>query len=160
MLADVPDGALLAVEVGEAPGMVADGPGHDTERRRGADGTAGERVGQLAEEPRSTEAAPADDHAVAAGVPDHRQGVLGPPDVAVAEHGDRRHRRLQLGDGVPVGVTGVELLGGAGVEGDGGHALVLGDAAGVEEREVVVVDALAELDRHGHVAGGAPRPRR
>ena len=87
-------------------------------------------------------------------VPDHRQGVLGLPDVAVAEHGDRRHRRLQRGDRVPVGVAGVELLGGAGMEGDGRDALVLGDAAGVEEREVVLVDALAELDRHRDVAGG------
>ena len=37
------------------------------------------------------EAAPADDHAVAAGLGDHAHGVGGLPDVAVAEHGDGAH---------------------------------------------------------------------
>ena len=51
---------------------------------------------------------------------------------------------LERGDGRPVGTTGVELLGGAGVQGDGGHTLVLGDVPGVGEGDVVVVDPDAQ----------------
>ena len=54
-----------------------------------------------------------------------------------------------------VRAAGVELLGGARVQGDRGGARVLGCAAGVEVGEDRVVDALAHLhgDRHG--PGGA-----
>ena len=52
---------------------------------------------------------------------------------------------------------GVGLLGGAGVQGDRGHPLGLGDGAGVEVGEVVVVDAHAQLDRDRHVAGARHR---
>ena len=54
---------------------------------------------------------------------------------------------LQLADGVPPGRAGVVLLGGAGVQGDRGHAFVLGDPAGVEEGDELVVDPDAELAR-------------
>ena len=69
------------------------------------------------------------------------------------------HRRLQPTDLRPVGVAGVVLLCGAGVQGDGRHALVDGDAAGVEERRQVVADAHPELagDRDAVRRGGAHR---
>ena len=77
---------------------------------------------------------------------DHAQRVVGLPDVAVAEH---RHveRLLERGDRVPVGRAGVALRGGARVQGDRGDAGVLGDQAGLDVGQVVVVDALAHLDR-------------
>ena len=99
------------------------------------------------------EAAAADDHAVAAGLGEHRQRVVGLPDVAVAEHRDRGDVGLEGGDGVPPRRAAVELLGGAGVERDGRHALLLGDPAGVEVGEDRVVDAHAELDRDGDRPG-------
>jgi len=43
------------------------------------------------------------------------------------------------------------------VQRDGGGPLVLGPSAGFEVGQVVVVDALAHLHRHGHVAGGPDR---
>ena len=57
---------------------------------------------------------------------------------------------LQLADRVPVGGAGVVLLGGAGVQGDGRHALLGGDAAGLHVGEQRVEQALAELDRDRH----------
>ena len=68
-----------------------------------------------------------------------------------------RTRLLERGDGRPVGGAGVELGGGAAVEGDRGAAGVLGDAAGVEEGGQRVVDADAELHRHRHRAGVVDR---
>ena len=66
----------------------------------------------------------------------------------------------QLGDGVPVGLAGVGLLDGAAVQRDRRDARLLGDAAGVEVGEVLVVEALAGLHRHGHVVRRGGRDRR
>ncbi len=68
--------------------------------------------------------------------------------------GNRGHGRLQLGDGRPGGVAGVALLGGAGVEGDGGGAFRFGDQPGGDGGEEPVVDAPAELDRDRDAFGG------
>ena len=89
VLAQVADADRLAVPLDQPPGVVAHGGHHRADRRRRVDRLAGERRGQVAEEPGPAEAAPADDHAVAAGLGHHAQGVGGHPDVAVAEHGDR-----------------------------------------------------------------------
>ncbi len=56
---------------------------------------------------------------------------------------------FERGDGVPPGRPAVQLLGRAGVEGHRSHALLLGDAAGVQVGEQRVVHAHAELDRDG-----------
>ena len=85
--------------------------GHD------ALGAAGEGGLQVGEEPRAAEAAAADDDAVATGFAHHAQRVVGFPDVAVAEHGNVEGL-LERGDGLPVGLAGVALGGGAGVQGD------------------------------------------
>ena len=74
--------------------------GDDTEWPRAA--PVGREDGdEIAEQPRPAEAAAPDDHPVATGGPHHRHGVRGLPDVAVAEHRDRRDVRLELADGVP-----------------------------------------------------------
>ena len=109
---------------------------------------------QVAEEPRAPLAAAAHHHAVDAGLADHADGVLGGPDIAVAQHRDVRQRLAQPGDGGPVGLAGVELRRGAAVERDGGNAGIAGDPAGVEVRQVVLVDALAHLDGERDVALG------
>ena len=51
-------------------------------------------------------------------------------------------------------VARVQLLDGAGVQSDRGCTLVLGDLAGVEVGEVLVVDAKTELDRDRDAAPG------
>ena len=114
-----------------------------------------ERRGEVAEQPRATEASATDDDAVAAGLGDHAQRVVGGPDVAVAEHRHGRDRLLELGDGRPVGLAGVELGRGARVQRDRRDARALGDAPGLEVGEVVGVDALAHLDGERDVARGA-----
>ena len=53
---------------------------------------------------------------------------------------------LSGGDGLPVGLARVALGGGARVQRDPLHAGVLGDQAGLDVGQVVVVDALAHLD--------------
>src|SRR5690606_23312143 len=92
----------------------------------------------------------------------HAAGVAGGEDVAVAQNGHGvvagvDHVLLQACDLRPVGRSGVALGGGARVQGDGDGAIVRGDAAGVEVRVVVVVDADAELHGDGDVGafGGA-----
>ena len=131
--------------------MIGDDGAEIRRRRRRA---AVEHGRQLGEQPRPAEAAAADDHPVAAGGAQHAERIERLPDVAVAEDGDA-DVRLQLGDRRPVGVAGVELGGGAGVETDGGRAFGLGDFARVTEGEQVVVDALADLHRHRHPSRAA-----
>ena len=131
VLAELAHAQGLAEQSAEQVGRGASIIEHDlaeTGRRPGYR-PAGEGVGQVPEEPRPAEAAPADDHAVAPGGRHHGQGVRRLPQVAVAQHGDRGDGLLQSADGVPVGRARVQLLGRAGVQGDGGHPLVLGDPA-------------------------------
>ena len=127
--------------------------------RDGGVGRPANTLEQVTEQPRAPEAAPTDDDAVAAGGRDHGDGVGGLPDVAVAEHGDRRHVRLELGDGLPAGVAGVVLLDRAGVHGDGDDPLVGADLAGAQVRDEPVVEPDAELrrDRHAVRRGGRDR---
>ena len=73
--------------------------------------------------------------------------------VEIGEDGDRGHGRLQFGDGRPGGVAGIALLGGPGVEGDGGGALGFGDQTGGDRSEEAVVDAPTELDGDGDGLG-------
>ena len=117
------------------------------------DGPLVEDGGEITEEPWSAEAATADHHTVATGGAHHAQRIVGFPDVAVAEDGDRRDGVLEFRDATPVGVPRVELVRRAGVERDGLDALILRNAAGVEERDRVVVDTDSELDRDRHITG-------
>ena len=110
------------------------------------DWVAGERGGQVAEEPWAPEAAASDDHPVAAGLGHHAHRVRRLPDVAVAEHGNG-DVLLQRRDGRPVGLPRVVLVGGSSVKGDSRTSDVLGDAPGVEIGQVLGVDAHARL--HG-----------
>src|SRR5262245_27971441 len=130
---------------------------HLAEGRRGWGIPAGERQRQVAEQPRASQAAAADDDAVAPGGLDHPEGVRGLPDVAVAEHGDGGDGGPERGDRRPVRSAGVVLLCRAGVERDRGRPLVLGDAARVDERAQAAVDADPQLHRDGCGAGAADR---
>ncbi len=92
MLADVAASAALVVEeLDEQLGVAAERARHETER--GVDGLAvsgaraAEGAREVAEEPRAAEAAATDDDAVAAGLVHHADGVVGRPDVAVAQDG-------------------------------------------------------------------------
>src|SRR5690625_4146489 len=158
VLAQLPQGpVLLAHVLTQEDGVLADGAGHGGQPGADAPIRAGEGGGEVGEQPGPALAPAPNDDAVAPGVLDHAHGVLGGPDVPVAEHRDGRDVPLEGGDGVPVGRAGVVLGGGAGVEGDPGDAEVLGLAARVEVGEVIVVDAHAHLDRHRHVEGaGGP----
>ena len=109
-----------------------------------------ERRREVAEQPRAAEAAPADDDAGGTGLLDHADGVRGLPDVAVAEHRDVDVVD-QPADGLPVGLTGVGLRDRASVQRDRRAPGLLGDPAGVEIGEVVVVESLAGLDGDRHV---------
>ena len=162
---EVPAGVLaealhalpLALPLGQPGGVVAHHLGDDAERRRGLHGPAGEGVGEVAEQPRAAEAATADHDAVASGLGHHRQRVVGLPDVSVAQHRDGGDVGLQRGDRLPPGRAAVELLGRAGVQRDGGRALLLGDLACAEIGEQLVVHAHAELHRDRHGARGRDR---
>src|SRR5690606_11837500 len=73
--------------------------------------TARERGREIGEEPGAALAAAPDDDAVAARLAHHAHGVLGGPDVAVAEHGHARDGLLEAGDRGPVGGARVVLGG-------------------------------------------------
>ena len=60
---------------------------------------------------------------------------------------------LQLGDRRPPGLACVVLLGRAGVQGDGGDALLHAHLAGAQMSEEAIVDAHPELRRDGHAVG-------
>ena len=124
---------------------------------RGVRRSTGEGIGQVAEEPRSPQATPSHHHAVASGGLDHGQRVGCLPEVAVPQHRYRGDHCLEGGDGLPLGRARVELLGSAGVQGDRGHPLVLGDPPRLEEGEVVTVHPEAQLDGDRHRPGRAHR---
>ena len=84
---------------------------HVTEPTRCGHVVAPERRHEIAEQPRTTQAAPTHDHTVTSGGLHHAQCIVGGPDVAVAEHGNRRDRLLQRGDGFPTRLTRVVLFG-------------------------------------------------
>ena len=109
---------------------------------------------EVTEQPRAALAATADHHAVHSGFADHPHGVLRGPDVSVAQHRHIRQRLAQACDGGPVSLAGIELRRGAAVKGDGGNAGIAGDPAGVEVRQVVLIDAFAHLDGERDVAFG------
>jgi hypothetical protein len=126
-----------------------------TSARVGSSGTGSPR--RLADSSAKSQGRPrqpaADDDSVASGPGHHRRGVGRLEDVAVAQDRDTGavHVLHQPGDLLPVGGARVPLRGGASVAGDGGRALVGGDASGVQVGVVVVVDADAELHRHRDV---------
>ena len=88
---------------------------------------AGGVLRDLAEDPGIGGRGAADHDGVAVGGVDHGGGVLGSADVAVADDGDA-HGVLDGGDVLPAGLAGVAVLAGAGVQGDGVEAAVLGEA--------------------------------
>ena len=132
--------------------------GHVAEARCVRRRTRAEGGREVTEQPRPTEAAAADDDAVAARLGHHPQGVVRAPDVAVAEHRHLRHRLLQPRDRAPVGGAGVEVRRGAGVQRDGGDPCPGGDTSGLQVGEVIGVDALPHLHRQRQRARGAHRP--
>ena len=101
--------------------------------RTGLDLSAGKGICQVAEEPGSTQAPPSDDHTVASGLFHHAESVLGLPDVPITEHRNGPDQVLELGNSSPPSGAVVELGRGAGVQGDRGTALLLGDLTGVPE---------------------------
>ena len=120
---------------------------------------AGQGVDDVGEEPGAPLAAAPHDHPVCPRGAHHGRRVVPRPDVPVAQDRDV-HGLLEGGDPLPVGVPGVVLLGGAGVQGDGGDTGVLGGAPRLQEGLVLGVDANAHL--HGHrdgVAVGGARGR-
>ncbi len=129
-------------------------PHHDVgdlaQRRPGADpGVLAAECGhQVGEQPGPPQAAAADHDAVAAGPAHHPQRVVGRPDVAVAQHRDLGDGVLEAGDGLPVGGPAVVLRRRTTMQGDGGDALLHRDPPGVQEGQMIVVDALAHLHRH------------
>ena len=82
---------------------------------------------QVAKEPGAALATATDHDAVHAGLLDHGNGVLGGENVAVAENRHVGDCLAQAGNGVPVGLTGVVLGGGAAVQGNRGNARVTSD---------------------------------
>ena len=157
VLAELPDPEVLAEGGAQQLGVGTHHGGDRAQVGRGLEGTAAEGVGQVAEQPRSAEAAPAHHHPVAPGGLDHGQGVGRLPQIAVAQHGDGGDLSLEGSDGSPVGRPRVELLGRAGVQGHSDHPLALGDATGLQEGHVGRVDPDPHLDGHRHRSG---RPHR
>ena len=67
---------------------------------------------------------------------------------------------FQRCDLLPVGLAGVPLGGRAGVQRDGGRALLGGDPARVEVGVMSIIDSDPEFDRHGDVGALVARHRR
>ncbi len=83
-----------------------------------------------------------------------RTRVLGSDDIAVAD--DRNlHRGLDLGDAGPVGLAGVALLAGAGMQRDGLQAAIFGQLGHRHGHQFVIAPAGAELHGERDGDGGA-----
>src|SRR6185312_13104925 len=116
---------------------------------------AGGRVlSDLAEDPGIGGGGAADHNSVAASLVDEGGGVFGRAHVSVADNGDG-NCVLYGGDPLPARLTGVALLAGAGMQGDGSKAGLLRDAGQLHANDVVVVPAEANLDGERDGDGGA-----
>src|SRR5690606_37494276 len=118
VLAHLAQRAVLATEVGGHELRVPGDTLRDLAQAR-PDPLArtGEGRSEVGEQPRSPLAAAPDDDAVAPRLLDHRERVLGGPDVAVAEDGNVGHRLLEPGDRLPAGLARVVVRRGARVQG-------------------------------------------
>ena len=157
VLAEVAHRQILAEMARQEMSMAGHHGTGFAQRRRGRHRPSVEGLDQIAEQPRPAEAATTDDDAVATGLAHHRNCVGRLPDVAVAEHWDLRNGGLQLPDRVPIGRSGIVLLGGSGMQRDGYHALVDGDAARLDVGQQRIEEAFAELDRDRHASTASPR---
>ena len=90
---------------------------------------SGEHVGEVTEEPGTTQAPSTDHDAVATGRTHHPNGVIGCPDVTIPENRDRLDRFPEAGDGGPIRFARIELTRGAGVQSHRSRTLFLGDEA-------------------------------
>ena len=111
-----------------------------------------EDIGEIAEKPWAPQTTTAHHHAVAARFTHHSQGIPGLPDVAVSEDRDAGDRSFELGNGIPIGLSGVEGRRGTGMESDRRAAFGLGNAARVEVGEQIVIDSHAEFNRDGNLS--------
>src|ERR1017187_9298762 len=107
-------------------------------------GAGGQVLLNLAEDPGIGTGAAADHDGVPIGFADHADGVLGRDDIAIADHGDP-DGGLDGGDAVPIGLTGVALLAGARMQGDGVEPAILGELRHGDGDQIVVVPAGAVL---------------
>ena len=141
---------VAIIEFGQQFGMPFDHAAHVAQRGVDALVTAGERVLDVGEQPWTALAAAADRNTRATGFGDHRQRVVGTPNIPVAEDGNIKLGN-QLADAGPIGMPTVIFGGGARVQGDGLAAFLLRDVSGFEEGLMVMVDADADFGRDWYV---------
>ncbi len=98
------------------------------------------------------QATPPDDDSIAPGLGHHRQSIPGCRYVAVAEHRDTAHCRLQVADRPGTCRRSIVIECGTRVKGDRGGSLGFRDPTGVQVGQVIVIDTHAELHRHRHAA--------
>ena len=146
---------LAAIELGEVLGVTPDRRSHLPQSRLDPGPGPGECRREVGEQPRSSQASPTHHDAIATRCLDHVERVLRRPDIAVTQHRDCGHDLFQCLDGRPVSLTRIPLGGGPRMQGHRGHPLPLGDPAGLQERQVVGVDAFAHLEGDRHVIGGS-----
>lgn len=89
-------------------GMATDHGAHFTQGRQGGGVTTGEGIGQVTEQPRTTETTTTNLDAGTTRLPDHGHCVAGLPDVTVSNDGDIDGLD-KLANGIPVGVPSVGL---------------------------------------------------
>ena len=111
-------------------------------------------LGNLAEDPGIGSGGAADHDRVASGLRNHRAGVLGCADIAVAD--DRNFDRLLDGrDPLPARIAAIALLARAGVQGDATKPTGFREFREFHADNFLVVPAGAELHRKGDLYGGA-----
>ena len=99
----------------------------------------------LAEDPRIRRGRAADHDRIAVGLGHHAHGVFGRVDIAVSDDRDA-HGSFHFGDARPIGLAAVALLARAGMQREGSHAAIFGQARQADRDELLVVPAGAELD--------------
>lgn len=109
-----------------------------------------QKVRGLVEDPGVLGRCPADQDAVATGLPQHLESVFGFLDVAVAEDGDR-NGLLEAGNRVPTGPgrASKHLPRGPGVQGHGVESFPFSDSSQLEVVLPGLVEPQAELDGQG-----------
>ena len=155
VLADLLAPLVLTEGLHQQPGVLPQHRAHLRHRGVRYRRPVTESVRELAEQPRTSQAPPTDDHACAAGRLHHVDGVLGGPDVPVAQHWQRIEILDQVPDRLPVGLSGIHLLRSTCVKCDPLHALVRSDPRRITVCEVLVVDPFAHLDGHRPAVGVA-----
>ena len=112
------------------------------------------RILQVTKQPRATLAAAANHHAVHAGLLNHTHRILSGENIAITQNRHVRNQLTQLRNRIPVSLTRIMLSRSTTVQSNRRNTGITSNLGGLQERDVVIVDALTHLNGQRNIVAG------